>query len=100
MYGFSGYHKYKTQQLKDWETEAGWEITKKWRKETICTPVYCGITLFYKRNRDIDNLKAIPDLLQDMKVIENDMLIEHMDIKKVQDKEKPRVEIEIKDLES
>jgi Holliday junction resolvase RusA-like endonuclease len=98
MYGFSGHMKYKTAQMKAWEVEAGWEVKKQWKRETIDVPVYCGIVIYYDRNRDVDNLKAIPDLLQDCGVITNDMLIEHMNIKKFQDKKNPRVEVEIEVL--
>jgi len=89
---------YKTRALHDWEEEAGWEIKRQWKHSTICEPLYCGITVFYDRNRDIDNLKPIPDILEACGIIKNDMLIEHMNIKKFQDKKNPRVEIEVEEL--
>lgn len=98
MYGASGTHRYKTTEMSMWELQASMKVKKQWKKKMIDVPVYCGITIFYKRNRDIDNLKAIPDLLEDCGVIKNDMLIEHMNIKKYQDKENPRAEIEVTEL--
>ena len=99
MYRFTGRgFMYKTKELKEWEIESGWKIKTSWKGQTLTKQIYLGMMFFLKRDRDIDNLKPIPDILESTGVIENDSQIIHMNIKKFEDKKNPRVEIEIQEL--
>jgi crossover junction endodeoxyribonuclease RusA len=94
---------YKSKKAKDWEQEAYFVIKSQTRRykslQELTSPLYVGITLFLKRDRDIDSsMKLLFDLLEDAGIIENDNLIEHLNIKKFMDKKNPRMEIEIETL--
>ena len=90
---------YKTRIARDWEEKAGWELKKQWKEDRFDCDCYCGISLFLKRDRDIDSsLKLLLDLLQRQKVIKNDILISHLNIKKFMDKENPRCEVEVQKI--
>ena len=96
-YGSAQGRFYKRKEVKEWETLAGWQVKSQCRSlQRLTTPIYVGITMFLKRDRDIDScVKVILDLLQRTDIIENDNLIEHLNIKKLKDVKNPHLEIEI-----
>ena len=99
MYGFRGYKRFPSEEYKAWREEAGTLINmQKKSLKTILGEVYVGIAYFLKRKRDIDNGKAICDLLERMRIIENDDQVYHLNIQKYWDKKKPRIEIEVVSL--
>lgn len=90
---------YKSEEATKWEWQAKQAIRKQYKHATVGSPVYIGLEFFFKRNRDIDSgIKIVLDALQREAVIKNDSLIEHLNVKKYQDKENPRVEVTIEQL--
>ena len=84
---------------KQWFEEAGWELKRQVKKrKPITTPISIYIRMYHCRSRDIDNvLKATFDLLEKMRVIENDNQIEFLQIWKikVEKMKDQRLEIEV-----
>lgn len=75
---------YKSKEAKSWEQTAGWQIKSQWKGKVIEKECKVQITLFLKRDADIDNrLKLLLDLLEKQNVIKNDMLIWRLEICKV-----------------
>lgn len=99
MYSKSRYGVYKTQETRAWEKEASYAILKTKGRKTLTGDTYVGIEFFLKRDRDIDNLKLILDSLQDNNIVVNDSQITHLNIKKYKDKENPRVEITVMEID-
>ncbi len=95
---FGGF--YKSKEAKDWVTSALWEIKRQCKAiQKLTGPLYVGLTYFNKRDRDIDSmLKPTLDVLEESGLIENDMNIQHLNVKKCTDKVEPHVEIEIENL--
>lgn len=56
---YSG-RRFKTAKYKSWITEAGWTAKAQWQGQ-ITGPFI--LTIYLPRGMDIDNIKAIPDLL-------------------------------------
>ena len=100
MYGVSKYgYFYKKQEAKDWTEECGYLIKKDRPAKPFEEPLYVGIEMFLKNDRDIDSsLKASLDLLQEMGFYKNDSQIQHLNVKKYKDRENPRLEITIETL--
>lgn len=65
---YSG-RRYKTERYKAWISEAGWEL-KLQRPMPIQGPF--GIMIWLPGRIDLDNIKAIPDLLTKMGIIMDD----------------------------
>jgi Holliday junction resolvase RusA-like endonuclease len=86
---------YKVKKATDWENECGWLIRP---KETFLGFVGVNMTFHLKRDRDIDNVKLILDLLQTQRVYENDKQVQWLTVKKVHDK-KGTVDICVEELE-
>ena len=90
---------YKTKEMKDWQEMVGWEYKRhhtslRW----LTDPLYVGITMFLKRDRDIDSsLKGVLDALQGI-VYTNDKQIVHLNVRKEVDVKNPRLEIEIESM--
>lgn len=88
---------YITKKGKNWFEEAGWLLKSQWRKKTITGNVGIYITLYCIR-QDIDGiLKPVLDLLQKMRVYENDNQVDFLQIKKVKvsHKKDEKIELEI-----
>lgn len=89
---------YKSEKARIWEKEA--MIAYLQQRDSsyyfdLGMPLYLGIKMFVKRDRDIDSgLKIILDFLQG-RVYANDNQINHLEVQKFVDKDNPRVEISI-----
>ena len=90
-------HWYKSAKAKAWEEEAGYAILKQRTAKSTCTEnVYVGLAFFVKRDRDIDGgIKPVLDLLQRLRIIDNDRQVKHLNVKIFEDKTNPRVEVEV-----
>lgn len=94
---------YKKQIVRDWENEAGFAILVQWkgRHAPLAGKLEMGIDWFINHERDIDaGLKVLLDVFAKQRVYLNDSQIKritHIDIK--EDKENPRVEVEIEEYE-
>lgn len=88
--------------VKEWETEAGYAILRQVKKSQIpfIGPVSIGIKWFYAINRDIDaGLKVLLDVFEKQNVVSNDRQFRRITgIDIAEDKENPRVEVEINNL--
>lgn len=91
---------YKQKKATDWETEAGWTIRTKHHGKPLEGPVQLEIAWFYNVDRDIDaGLKLLLDLLQKQQVYLNDRQVRRItNMTIAQDKENPRVEVEINEI--
>ena len=90
-----GYGLYKTAEAKMWVQQCLRIIR---RKNPLKGSIDLDITLYFKRDADIDNrLKPLFDVLQDANVIVNDIQIQSMVVTKLFDKTNPRVEIEVRE---
>lgn len=91
---------YKSDKVKAWITEAGWEIKKQLKKyKPIKKPTCLTMTVYYKREVDIDaHLKSTLDLLEKMQIVENDKLIVQLNVNKFQTPKNPRLELIIEEL--
>lgn len=65
---YSG-RRYKTARYKAWVSEAGWELRVQ-HAPNIKGPFH--LTMYLPGRLDLDNIKAIPDLLKTIGVIEDD----------------------------
>lgn len=77
--------RYITAKGKAWFTEAGWEIRRQVvGVPTITTECSVNVVFYTSRFQDTDNIaKAIFDVLEDMKIVENDNLIRKHTIERV-----------------
>ena len=90
---------YKSAEAKAWETQAGWELKKQWRRKPLEGHIHLRVAWFFKRERDISSgLKILEDLLQKQSVYLNDSQIYQEYTEKFFDKENPRVEIEVVEI--
>lgn len=90
---------YKRGIVRDWERTAGWEVKHQWigRKEPLVGNLEVSLFLFLTRDRDIDSsIKVVLDLLQHMRVYNNDKQIIKLVVEKKQDLKNSRLEVEIK----
>ena len=89
---------YKSSEYKSWVELAGWKLKRQWRKKTIEKDISLYIRVFYCRKKDLDNMvKAVGDLLQDLRVIKDDKQIDFLQVwreKKVKRKDE-KIELEI-----
>ena len=101
-YRFAGKIMYKTSQAKEWETEAQWLIKKEKRgAKAITGGVEIGLTLYLKYDRDIDSsFKLLFDCLQKCGMLENDKLITSLHVFKFKDKQNPRLEVTVTEIDS
>ena len=90
-------HVYKNRKVKDWEEEAGWEIKRQIRKQKkVSGNLYVCLAMYLKWDRDIDSsIKTVLDLLQGLKIYDNDSQITFLNVRKEFDKKNPRMEIEV-----
>lgn len=75
-----------------------WEARSQWKSAPFAVPVVVEMTLYFgtRRKHDIDNFcKAATDSLNGI-VWKDDVLIEELRLRKGYDKERPRVEIEVR----
>jgi Holliday junction resolvase RusA-like endonuclease len=87
---------YKTQKAANWEKEAGLIIMQSWRGKPIDREVVVIIKFYLKRDRDIDGgIKPVLDLLQRLRVYENDRQVKNLWVYKLEDKEWPRCEVSL-----
>lgn len=95
LYRHAGHVVYKTELARTWEKDAGILLSTQWKEKCKEGAVMLVVDLFLKRDRDIDNsLKVLLDLMQG-KVYENDKQINHLTIRKLEDKSDPRVVIQV-----
>lgn len=90
--------KYVTAVGKAWFEEAGWAIRSQYtgKQEAITTSCEVFICLHTCKFQDTDNiLKATFDLLEDMKVLENDNLIYKHTMERIKVKHKSDEKLEI-----
>lgn len=91
MYRHHGHITYKTKVAKDWIKLCLASIKT---RKTIKGHVDLSVNFYFKRDRDIDNsLKALLDVLQESKMIENDSQVYSLLATKDFDKDNPRVEV-------
>jgi crossover junction endodeoxyribonuclease RusA len=89
---------YKSQEAKDWTEACQWEVRKHYKHSPLTSQIYLGIDFMQKMNRDIDNgLKLIIDALQGL-VYDNDRQVVHLNVRKFEEKENPRVEIQVEEI--
>lgn|SRR3990167_1942689 len=96
LYGQHGHIRYMTHEGKVWKEAAQWDIKRQYKgkvkKGDVIIKEMC---FFLKRRRDIQgSLKLIFDAMEGI-VYENDNQIVDFRVVKAEDKENPRVEIEI-----
>ena len=88
---------YKSDKAKVWENTAGHILLPLRPKNPLEGQLCVNITMFLKRDRDIDgSLKLLFDLLQKMGFCINDSQIYDLRVKKLKDKDNPHIEVEIK----
>lgn len=89
--------RYVTAKGKAWFTEAGWEIKKQMAgHETITKECEVYVVFFTSRFQDTDNIaKALFDILEDMKIVENDNLIRKHTIERVKVSHRKDEKVEI-----
>jgi Holliday junction resolvase RusA-like endonuclease len=74
---YRGGPRYKTDEYKPWISEAGWSIKAQPHRRFLGkTRLAVAVRLPFNRRRDIDNLKAIGDLLKTMGLIDDDKWID------------------------
>ena len=94
-------HWYKSAKAQNWEEEAGWIIKRSWHRKPIINLVTLELVFYLKRDRDIDgSIKPVLDLLQRLKVYENDRQVVELHVIKATDKDWPRVEISLTNLKA
>jgi len=90
-------YQYLTSEARAWKEMAQWQM-KDGRYHLIEGPVEVVATFYLKRDRDVDNLKILIDSLEGT-VIENDSQVQSLHIFKERDARKPRVVLEVYELE-
>ena len=97
FYGQNGVRRFKTDEAKDWELEAGFMIRNQIKRIIeMKGKIDIRLEYYFKRERDLDNgIKPILDLLQDMGFYKNDNQVWSILAVKNFDKESPRVCVEI-----
>lgn len=100
-YRIGGNRLYKTVGLKSYEVDFEWQI-RKHLGNPIIEPFRIWIEVYFQSNRsDLDNAaKVILDCLQSSGMIANDRLCSILVMEKHIDKDNPRIEFEIKTLNS
>jgi crossover junction endodeoxyribonuclease RusA len=102
IYRFSGRIMYMTAEGKAIKEAYGWEAKQQWKNPPIKGEVAVTVVLFFgdKRKRDIDNFnKLILDSLSGI-VWDDDVQIVYLSVEKRHDKENPRAEISITEIET
>ena len=92
---------YKRRIVQNWEYTAGYQIKHQWKGKriTFLGKVKIEINLFHQRGRDIDaSIKVILDLLQHMRIYQNDSQAVSLLVTKSKDLKNPRCEIIIEEL--
>jgi Holliday junction resolvase RusA-like endonuclease len=90
-------YQYMTGEARAWKEAAQWGM-RDGRYKIIEGPVEVVATFYLKHDRDVDNLKILLDSLEGI-VLKNDRQVEALHIFKEKDKEEPRVELEVYELE-
>ena len=94
-------YQYMTSEARAWKEAAQWKM-KGGRGHLIGHliegPVEVVATFYLKRDRDVDNLKILIDSLEGT-VIANDRQVEALHVFKHKDAKKPRVVLEVYELE-
>ena len=89
---------FKVPKARDWEQEALALVKYKYkRRDTITGDVFCALSIFHSRDRDIDgSIKITLDLLEKAGLIVNDRQIKFLNVQMFKVKENTRIEIEIR----
>lgn len=97
-YGFHRGKMFKVPKARDWEQEALALVKYKYkRRDTITGDVFCALSIFHSRDRDIDgSIKITLDLLEKAGLIVNDRQIKFLNVQMFKVKENTRIEIEIR----
>jgi Holliday junction resolvase RusA-like endonuclease len=96
LYATAGKGRVKTSQYRSWISRAGWEIKAQWPTlPHFVDQVECRIRLPVASRIDIDNIKALPDLLTYMRVIQDDKQIQRLTIDGRQALEPGRCEVSV-----
>jgi Holliday junction resolvase RusA-like endonuclease len=74
----------KTARYKGWITAAGWEVKRQAPRFDYWGESLPAVRMLIEGavGLDVDNLKAIPDLMQSMGVLSNDRIIEELTIRR------------------
>lgn len=88
---------YLAPEARAWKELAQWQMLDK-RHRILSGPLEVTATFYLRFDRDIDNAKLLFDALEGV-VIKNDRQIESLHLFKEKDRENPRVEIEVYELE-
>lgn len=84
---FTG-RRFKTRRYRDWMTDAGWALKlppQGWPgipNRPFAVRLRCKIVLPPSSKIDVDNIKCVLDLLTEMRVIEDDKLIDALSIER------------------
>jgi len=102
-YGISkNRHMYKKEIARSWEQDVGWIIhlvNLDKRLEEPTGDIVVEIKWYVKRPRDIDaGIKILLDIFQKQGVYENDKQVKELHVYNRVDKERPRVEVSIENL--
>ena len=81
LYANAGKGRVKTTAYRNWQSRAGWEMKAQWPTlPHFDGMLECRIVLPRTSRIDIDNIKALPDLLTYMRVIDDDKQIRRLTI--------------------
>lgn len=92
---------YKSKEAKAWEDEAGYLLlAQRKNKAPFLDRVYVCLAFYFpNEHKDIDGgIKPVLDLLQRLNVYKNDRQVKHLVVLSLEDKKKPRLEIEVASL--
>lgn len=97
-YAFNHGRMFKVGKARDWEQESLGIIKYKYRKrETLSGDVFCALSIFHSRDRDIDgSIKITLDLLEKAGLIINDRQIKFLNVQMFKVKTNTRIEIELR----
>lgn len=93
QYGTHGKIHYLTAESKAWIELSHWKL-KAMRLVTLLDEVSVTAHFYLKRDRDVDNLKLVLDVMK-QRVYEDDAQVVELHVYKHKDKLNPRVEIEV-----
>mgnify|MGYP005628739335 CR=1 FL=1 len=89
---------YMTKEARAWKEAAQWQM-KDGRYHPIKGPVEVVVNFYLKYDRDVDNLKILIDSLEGIVLDKKDAKIEALHIFKERDIKRPRVVVEVYELE-
>ena len=81
LYANASKGRVKTTAYRNWQSRAGWEMKAQWPTlPHLAGDLECRIMLAASSRIDVDNIKALPDLLTLMRVIDDDKQIKLLTI--------------------